>query len=88
MKWPAAEPGKSLAHYLDELYLPGRKFEGTLLSTLAAVANSSLVKTAFFRRRELRPIRSLKSPASLPLAINRMGIALIQARECASISPV
>ncbi|HEY9073790.1 MAG TPA: hypothetical protein VIN67_06620 [Desulfobaccales bacterium] len=31
-----------------------------------------LVKTAFFRRRELRPIRSLKSPASLPLAINRM----------------
>ncbi len=31
-----------------------------------------LVRTAFFRRRELRPIRSLKSPASLPLAINRM----------------
>jgi hypothetical protein len=31
-----------------------------------------LVETAFFRRRELRPIRSLKSPASLPLAINRM----------------
>ena len=31
-----------------------------------------LVQTAFFRRRELRPIRSLKSPASLPLAVNRM----------------
>jgi hypothetical protein len=31
-----------------------------------------LVQTAFFRRRELRAIRSLKSPASLPLAINRM----------------
>jgi hypothetical protein len=31
-----------------------------------------LVKTAFFRRRELRPIRSLKSPASLSLAVNRM----------------
>ena len=31
-----------------------------------------LVRTAFFRRRELRPIRSLKSPASLPLALNRM----------------
>ncbi len=31
-----------------------------------------LVRTAFFRRRELRPIRSLKSPASLPLAVNRM----------------
>jgi hypothetical protein len=31
-----------------------------------------LVKTAFFRRRQMRPIRSLKSPASLPLAVNRM----------------
>jgi hypothetical protein len=29
-----------------------------------------LVKTAFFRRREMRPIRNLKSPAALPLAIN------------------
>jgi hypothetical protein len=31
-----------------------------------------LVPTAFFRRREMRPIRNLKSPAALPLAINRM----------------
>jgi hypothetical protein len=31
-----------------------------------------LVKTAFFRRREMRPIRNLKSPAALPLAINRL----------------
>jgi predicted acyltransferase len=37
-----SEPGKNLAHYLDALYLPGRKFEGTLLSTLAAVANCLL----------------------------------------------
>jgi predicted acyltransferase len=37
-----AEPGLNLAHYLDELYLPGRKFEGTLLSTMAAVANCLL----------------------------------------------
>jgi predicted acyltransferase len=35
-------PGKNLAHYIDELYLPGRKFEGTLLSTMAAVANCLL----------------------------------------------
>jgi predicted acyltransferase len=34
-----AEPGKNLAHYVDQLYLPGQKFEGTLLSTMAAVAN-------------------------------------------------
>jgi hypothetical protein len=31
-----------------------------------------LVPTAFFRRREMPPIRNLKTPASLPLAINRM----------------
>jgi predicted acyltransferase len=37
-----AGPGKNLAHYLDELYLPGRKFEGTLLSTMPAVANCLL----------------------------------------------
>ena len=35
-------PEKNLAHYLDELYLPGRRFEGTLLSTMAAVANCLL----------------------------------------------
>ena len=31
-----------------------------------------LVDTAFFRRSEMRPIRNLKTPASLPLAINCM----------------
>jgi predicted acyltransferase len=36
------EQGKNLAYCLDQLYLPGRKFEGTLLSTLAAVANCLL----------------------------------------------
>ncbi len=37
-----AEPAKNLAHYLDDLFLPGRRFEGTLLSTMAAVANCLL----------------------------------------------
>lgn len=37
-----AEPGRNLAHYIDEHYLPGQKFEGTLLSTLGAVANCLL----------------------------------------------
>src|ERR1041385_7504903 len=35
-------PGKNFAHYLDDLFLPGKKFEGTLLSTTAAVANCLL----------------------------------------------
>lgn len=34
--------GKNLAHYIDDLYLPGQKFEGTILSTMAAVANCQL----------------------------------------------
>jgi predicted acyltransferase len=34
--------GRNLAHYLDQLYLPGKKFEGTILSTMAAVANCLL----------------------------------------------
>jgi predicted acyltransferase len=39
---PSYEQGKNLAYYLDQHYLPGLKFEGTLLSTLAAVANGLL----------------------------------------------
>jgi predicted acyltransferase len=38
---PSFEKGKNLAHYLDQ-YLPGKKFEGTLLSTMSAVANCLL----------------------------------------------
>jgi predicted acyltransferase len=37
-----AGPGRNLAHYIDSLYLPGRHFEGTVLSTMAAVANCLL----------------------------------------------
>src|SRR5690349_10674494 len=36
------EQGKNLAYYLDQQYLPGQKFEGTILSTLPAVANCLL----------------------------------------------
>lgn len=32
------EQGRNLAHYIDQ-WLPGRKFEGTILSTLGAVGN-------------------------------------------------
>lgn len=35
---PSYEQGKNLAHYIDR-WLPGQKFEGTILSTLGAVAN-------------------------------------------------
>src|SRR5206468_930182 len=37
-----SEPGKNLAHYIDQLYMPGKKFEGTILSTMAAVSNCLL----------------------------------------------
>ena len=39
---PSYEQGKNLAYWIDQNYLPGRKFEGTLLSTLPAVANCLL----------------------------------------------
>ena len=37
-----AGPGRNLGHYLDDQFLPGQKFEGTLLSTMPAVANCLL----------------------------------------------
>lgn len=36
------EQGKNLAYWIDQNFLPGKKFEGTLLSTSAAVANCLL----------------------------------------------
>jgi predicted acyltransferase len=39
---PAYEHGKTLAYWIDQKFMPGQKFEGTLLSTLAAVANCLL----------------------------------------------
>lgn len=39
---PSYEEGKNLAHWIDQKFLPGQKFEGTLLSTLSAVANCLL----------------------------------------------
>src|SRR5262249_20488141 len=37
-----AVPGNNLAHFIDQRFLPGQKFEGTILSTMAAVANCLL----------------------------------------------
>ncbi len=37
---PSCESRKSLAYALDQAFMPGQKFEGTILSTLAAVANA------------------------------------------------
>ena len=39
---PSYEQGRNLAFYIDQHWLPGRKFEGTLLSTMPAVANCIL----------------------------------------------
>ena len=36
------EQGRNLAYYVDQRWLPGRKFEGTILSTMPAVANCIL----------------------------------------------
>ena len=39
---PSYDHGKSLAYAIDQCFLPGKRFEGTILSTLAAVANALL----------------------------------------------
>lgn len=56
---PSYEQGKNLAFWIDQNYLPGRKFEGTLLSTLPAAANcllgifaGLLLKTASLSERQ------------------------------------
>jgi predicted acyltransferase len=36
---PSFEHGLNLAYWIDQHYLPGNKFEGTILSTISAVAN-------------------------------------------------
>src|SRR5207302_3451230 len=56
--WPSLDgPGKNLAHYLDDRYLPGKKFEGTLLSTMAAVANCLLGVFAGLLLQHRKPSR-------------------------------
>jgi predicted acyltransferase len=39
---PSYDQGRNLAHWVDQRWLPGQKFEGTLLSTMAATANCLL----------------------------------------------
>ena len=46
--------GKNLAYYIDQHLLPGRKFEGTLLSTMPAVANCLLGVFAGLLLRDTR----------------------------------
>lgn len=55
-------PGRNLAHYIDQLYLPGQKFEGTLLSTMAAVANCLLGVFAglALRKESLNPTQKVR----------------------------
>ena len=49
---PSFEQGRNLAHYIDQ-WLPGRKFEGTILSTLGAVGNALIgVITGLFLKRQ------------------------------------
>jgi hypothetical protein len=56
----------------DGLPLPVAVKDGFLYFQPVQGDINFLVDTAFFRRVEMRPIRNLKSPATLPLAVNRM----------------
>ena len=71
---PSYEQGKNLAYYLDQRFLPGRKFEGTLLSTLAAAANCVLGIFAGLLLKDDRRSEAIKS--GLLFAAGAMCLAL------------
>ena len=52
---PSYEEKKSLAYAIDQSFIPGQKFEGTILSTFAAVANALLGVLAgiWLKRRDV-----------------------------------
>jgi hypothetical protein len=67
------KPQVSWARIRDEgLPMPVTVKEGFLYFMPVQGDINFLVQTAFFRRQEMHPIRNLKSPAALPLAVNRM----------------
>ncbi len=67
------QPFKSWRRVWDEgLPMPVTVKEGFLYYQPVQGDINFLVPTAFFRRREMPPIRNLKTPAALPLAINCM----------------
>ncbi len=66
-------PGESWRRVQEQgLPMPITVKEGFLYFQPVQGDINFLVNTAFFRRWEISPIRSLKSPAALPLAVNRM----------------
>lgn len=56
---PSYGKGKSLAYVIDQCFMPGQKFEGTIVSTLAAVANVLLGVLAgmFIQNDKVAPVR-------------------------------
>jgi hypothetical protein len=67
------QPGVTWRRVRDEgLPMPITVKDGFLYFQPVQGDINFLVPTAFCRRREMPPIRNLKSPAALPLAINRM----------------
>jgi len=66
-------PFESWRRVRDEgLPLPVAVKEGFLYYQPVQGDINFLVPTAFFRRQEMKPIKNLKNPAALPLAVNRM----------------
>ena len=56
---PSYAHGKSLAYMIDQAFMPGQRFEGTLLGTLGAVANALLGVFAgmFIQNKTVAPER-------------------------------
>ena len=78
---PSYEPGKNLAFYVDQRWLPGRKFEGTILSTPAAVANCLLGVFAGLLLKDPRRSESSKSLILLATGAVTLGLGVLWARQ-------
>ena len=71
------EQGRNLAYYLDQRFLPGRKFEGTLLSTMAAVANCLLGVFAGLLLKDARRSESRKAATLFIAGVASLGLGLV-----------
>jgi predicted acyltransferase len=73
--------GKNLAYYIDQHWLPGQKFEGTILSTMPAVANCLLGIFAGLLLKDSRRTDSAKAGCLLLGGAISLGVGLLWAMQ-------
>jgi predicted acyltransferase len=75
------EQGKNLAFYIDQRWLPGRTFEGTILSTLPAVSNCLLGVFAGMLLMDARRPNARKALILLAVGALTLAAGLLWSRQ-------